>query len=158
MVKFKKIKLTKGKFAIVDPDDYERISQNKWYCSTHGYAVRTERTETGRKMYFMHREIMNCPKNKEVDHVKHNKLDNRKSSLRICSRKENNRNLRKLKTNTSGYVGVSFVKRINKFRAYINLNDKQINLGYYTDSKDAAIAYNKAAKKYHKAFAKINKV
>ena len=154
----KEIELSKGRKAIVDDDDFEKLPQNKWYCSSYGYAVRTSRETLKRKMYWMHREIMDCPEGFEVDHINGDRLDNRKSNLRICSRDSNCKNLKKPKTNTSGFKGVSFDKRRGKFRAYITINNKQKWLGYFELAKDAALEYNKAAKEFYKEFANLNEL
>lgn len=154
----KQITLSKGKVALVDDEDYERLSSNKWYCSAYGYAVRTERASEKRITHWMHREVLECPQGMEVDHINGNKLDNRKVNLRICSRKENCKNVSKSKINSSGYKGVSFHKQRNKFRAYITIENKQKWLGYYETALEAAIAYNSAALEYYKEFAKLNEV
>ncbi|MGD9109346.1 MAG: hypothetical protein PVG93_00265, partial [Phycisphaerales bacterium] len=71
------IPLTQGYFAIVDADDYERLSQYKWHVNKRGntfYACRNEKDKT----IFMHREILNASDGMECDHINHNGLDNRK--------------------------------------------------------------------------------
>jgi hypothetical protein len=60
--------------------------------------------------------------------------------------------------NTSGFKGVSFVKKNNTYKSAIKLNKKTIYLGYYIDPIDAARAYNDAALKYHGEFANLNKI
>lgn len=135
----KQIPLTQGQFAIVDDDDFEIVKNHKW-CIHHGYAVSSRGIR-------MHRLIMNCPDSKEVDHINRNRLDNRKENLRICTRTENCRNRGENKDNTSGYKGVNFHKPLGKWRAKIVLNNKHIHLGYFDNPKDAARAYNDAAKK-----------
>ena len=75
----------KGKFAIIDADDYNKVSSTKWF-DVNGYA----RSRDGKSM---HRLIMSPPEDKEIDHMNHNRLDNRKKNLRICTRQENARNV-----------------------------------------------------------------
>ncbi len=106
----------------------------------------------------LHRVLINAPNDKTVDHINGNTLDNRKINLRLCTNSENLRNSKKRKTNTSGYKGVSFCKSCKKYIASITLNYKKIRLGYFEDKKEAAIAYNMAAIKYHGNFAKLNEV
>lgn len=81
-------KLGAGKYVLVDDDDYEKYSKLKWNLSDTGYAVRKNKGKTTR----LHREIMNCPDGKVVDHLNGNRLDCRKNNLRICSQKDNARN------------------------------------------------------------------
>lgn len=75
----------KGMFAIVDADDYNKVSSIKWF-NVNGYA----RSRDGKSM---HRLIMSPPEDREIDHRNHNRLDNRKSNLKICTRQENARNV-----------------------------------------------------------------
>lgn len=59
----------------------------------------------------------------------------------------------KPKRNTSGVVGVGINRTLNKWMAYINIDNKNINLGTYEDVNDAIIARLKAEKKYFGDFA-----
>ena len=34
-----KIKLSKGKFALIDSKDFEWLNQFKWFCNAYGYAA-----------------------------------------------------------------------------------------------------------------------
>lgn len=160
----KQIPLTKGKFAIVDDDDYDRLMGiGKWRVDAYGYAVKTKRyrKENGKwsnTNIIMHRLIANAKSGQFVDHINLNKLDNRKSNLRLCSRTENNRNIGLPKNNTSGYKGVTFFRLRGKFMAQITVNRKNIYLGYFEDPKDAAKAYNEAALKYYGEFANLNQI
>ena len=104
----------------------------------------------------MHREIMNCPKGLEVDHINQNGVDNRRINLRIATATQNRQNTSKQKSNTSGYKGV--MKDKTKWRAMIRDNGRRIHLGMFDNKIDAAIAYNKAAIKYHKEFACLNTI
>jgi hypothetical protein len=58
--------------------------------------------------------------------------------------------------NTSGFIGVSFFRKTNKFRAYLTLNGKFKFIGYFSDAKTAALAYNKAASEHFGEKAKLN--
>jgi hypothetical protein len=93
-----------------------------------------------------------------VDHIDRNPLNNQKNNLRISNKSTNGMNRLKPIHNTSGYKGVSFRKERNKFRAYITLNQKTINLGHYKTAIEAAKVYNDAAIKYHKEFAVLNEI
>lgn len=68
------------------------------------------------------------PDGMEIDHINHDRLDNRIENLRIVSRQENSVNLSKRIDNTSGIVGVSWSKRMGKWRARISVNKKEISL------------------------------
>jgi hypothetical protein len=81
-------KKANGKSVKVDDDDYEKYNHLVWHLSDTGYAVRRTNGETTR----LHRLIMNCPEGLVVDHLNGNKLDCRKSNMRICSQAENSKN------------------------------------------------------------------
>lgn len=151
-----KIELTQGKFALVDNEDFDEINQYNW-CFAEGYAVRTVTVSGKRKNQRMHRLITNCPDGFDVDHINHDKLDNQKSNLRVCSTSENLRN-QKMRTyaKSSRYKGVCFYKQDGNWQAHIRLNGKRKHLGYFTNEIDAAIAYNNAAIAMFGEFALIN--
>jgi hypothetical protein len=149
------IPLTRGLFAIVDAEDYPRLSRYTWFAEgtcKNFYAVRKENG----KSIKMHREIMNAPDHLVVDHIDHNGLNNRRENLRVCTFAENCRNLRSSRHKTSKYKGVHWRKRCKKWAAQITCENKSYHLGYFTDELAAAKAYDKAAKKYHGDFASLN--
>ena len=155
----KQIELTQGQYAIVDDEYFDEVNQYNWY-SNNGYAVRSVEISKGKRTkQQMHRIITNCPDGFEVDHINHDKLDNRKSNLRVCSTSENQQNQKiRTKAKTSSYKGVNFDKHAGKWRARIMLNNKREYLGYFTNEIDAAIAYNVAAIELFGEFALLNEI
>jgi hypothetical protein len=149
------IPLTRGQFAVVDADDYPRLSKYTWFAecsSTTCYAVRKENG----KSIKMHRQITNAPDDLVVDHVDHNGLNNRNTNLRPCTFAQNCKNLRPSAPKSSKYKGVYWHKRIRKWAAQITADKKSRHLGYFTSEIDAALAYDAAAKKLHGPFAAPN--
>lgn len=111
------------------------------------------------KEYLAHRvlwELVNgqIPSNKEVDHVNGNKSDNRLSNLRLATPFQNRCNAGKRAHNTTGIKGVFWDRAREKWVAYIGVNGIQINLGRHATEGLAAIAYAKAAIRYHGQFAR----
>jgi len=159
---FRRIALTQGKFAIVDPDDYYRLSEYKWSASrvyNKFYAVRTGPTEKGKrgKTIRMHREIANLPDGLECDHINGNSLDNRKANLRPVTRQQNCWNNRKRRPKSlSIYKGVSYSSRGRPWKAMLMVGGKRIYLGSFDTQKQAAKAYDKAAKIHFGEYAKLN--
>ena len=133
-----------------DIEDYDKIKDYCWGLSKDGY-VRSYESNYG-KMIRMHRLVMDCPEDKVVDHIDHRKNNNCKSNLRICTTSENAFNVLKRKNNTSGVTGVDFHKDSNKWRAYICVNGRKINLGYFTTRDEAVEARMMAEIKYHGSF------
>lgn len=151
----KLIPLTQGKFAKVDDEDFEWLSQWKWKYD-HGYAMRQEGGRFHRRNVYMHRRIMNTPEGMDTDHINCDKLDNRRKNLRVCEHFQNNANGRKRSNNTSGYIGVSWDKRKGMWVARIVVKTKQMVLGYFENPKEAALVRDDAALKYFGEYARTN--
>jgi hypothetical protein len=160
---FRRIKLftdkdvdVKHRYAIVDPDDYRKLSQYNWQLyeseSKNYYAVRLE----GMKIVRMHRVVINAPAGKIVDHRDGEGLNNTKQNLRLATASQNRCNSRPKKNNSSKFKGVGFDKCKGKWRAFIAYNRKYKHLGYFNNEEDAAKAYDEAAKIYHGEFARLN--
>lgn len=149
----KEIQLTQGKVAIIDDDDFEKISKFKWHYE-HGYAMGTI---DKRKRAYMHRFITDCPIGKVVDHVNGDTLDNRKSNLRICSQRQNAVNINKNR-GTSKFKGVTLRVDKKKWQASITVNYKSIYLGSFDTEIEAAQAYNNAALEFFGKYASLNTI
>jgi hypothetical protein len=167
----KEIKLTQGKVAFVDDEDFDYLNQWRWQFVFNGYTWYAHRSEytNGKKTIRMHRLIMNAPKGVFIDHIDHNGLNNQKSNLRVCTRSENSQN--RLNKHRIQYKGVEYkptsFKRYKNGKTRISLSKKpyyssirvkmkKIYLGRFKTSAEAAIAYNNAALKYFGEFAKLN--
>lgn len=138
---------SKGEKFIFDKEDYNKIKKYCWHVGKNGYLC----AQYDNKQYLMHRIIMEeyIKSSKDVvDHIQHNKLDNRKKYLRIVSYSENNMNKFKLKNNTSGNTGISWAKEKQKWEVYIGINNKYIHLGRYDNYDDALNVRKEAEKKY----------
>lgn len=137
----------KGEEFWFDKEDIELVKKYYWAYDNKGYL--SSKDEDNKRIRF-HRLVMGVTDYKiKVDHKKHpplpqNQYDNRKQNLRISTNQENCRNTSLNKNNTSGTTGVCYNKKGQNWRAYIVVNGKQINLGYFTD-KDKAISARKNA-------------
>jgi hypothetical protein len=155
----KKIPLTKGFFALVSKEDFDKLNKHKWSIFEREHTCYAQRGKTingKQKTILMHREILGAKKGQICDHIDRNGLNNVRENLRICSCLENARNSKKQKNNTSGYKGVSWSKKQNKWLANISYMKRTINLGYFDDIERAAFAYNVAAKEIYGEFANLN--
>lgn len=154
----KEIKLSQGKVALVDDEDFKYLNQFKWCVNTSSNAHYATRRDNG-SMVYMHRVIMKTPQNLTVDHINFNTIDNQKCNLRNCTISENHMN-RRPRSSKSKYLGVTLL-RINEFgkyfwRAYIKINKKWTHIGVYNDEIDAARAYDNMAHIHHGEFANLN--
>lgn len=99
--------------------------------------------------FYVHGYMPNI-KTHVVDHFNLNKTDNRLINLREKDHAYNSRNIRKPKHNTTGYMGVSIVKKGKKrFRACIQVDRKTISIGTYYTAEEASRAYNEKKKELH---------
>ena len=91
----KAISLGRERFAIVDDEDFEHLSQWKWCTNGDGYAGRNVPDETkasGWVFITMHLVLMGKQPGKEIDHINGDKLDNRRANLRFVTRSQNQTN------------------------------------------------------------------
>ncbi len=146
----REIPLTRGLIAIIDDDDYERLSAYKWYAAkirNRFYATR-DTWEGGKKgiPVRMHRDILGLVRGdgKIGDHKNRNTLDNQKENLRVVGYSLNNHNSNLRRNNPSGYRGVTWYRN-KHWNAQIGSNGKTIYLGRYEDPIEAALAYDRAA-------------
>ena len=86
--------------------------------------------------------------NDEIDHIDGNGLNNKLSNLREVTRKDNVKNARKPKDNTSGYIGVHIVKNTGMYESYIGVCGKKVALGMFTNISEAVNARERAEVKY----------
>lgn len=157
----REIPITRGLIVIVDDDDYHELAKYRWcasYSSSGYYACRGiwSKKEKKCEYVYMHRLLANAKKGEQVDHINGNRLDNRRCNLRICSRHENQRNM---KARASGTKGIHFVKRRihlkTPWSAYIRIDGRRKHLGYFASSDEAQLAYNAAAVVHYGEFARL---
>lgn len=137
----------KDKKAMISPQDLPKVDKYEWnYIDQGGYV---KETVNG---YHLHKVICDLTDD-VVDHIDRNKLNCTRNNLRICSHQQNSINTNIPKNNTSGIIGVSFSKEKNKWRANININRKQLHLGYFNNIEDAIQSRLIAEKTYFGEFA-----
>jgi hypothetical protein len=159
----REIELTQGQKAMVDDADFEWLSQWKWCawwspstCSF--YAVRRTHRSEGfpRRMIGMHRFILGARSGEQVDHDDHDTLNNQRYNISACTVSQNQANSRLRRDNTSGFKGVSWKRESRKWLATIMVKGKCIYLGLFNNPKDAADAYDDAARSHFGEFACTN--
>jgi hypothetical protein len=133
--------------TLVDPSDAHLLDRNGMYV-TDGYA---QSKRTGR----LHRAI--AGEAPHVDHINHDRLDNRRRNLRRCSPQENQFN-KKAITGKSRFKGVSWFSAERCWVVRIGLNGERIWVGRFREHEEelAARAYDEAAKRTYGEFAFLN--
>lgn len=156
----KRIQLTQGKYALVDDEDYEWLNQWKWHIKTSKksntyYAVRTQAINGKKKHIKMHRQILNCTDNLNVDHINRKGFDNQRKNLRTATHQQNMMNRKGDKNSSSKYKGVRWDKNRNVWLTQIIHNGKRISKRVASEIL-AAKFYDYWANKYHREFAYLN--
>ena len=171
------IEIPLGEDMVAWIDEIDRpLAANTWSLKQAGkkdmktyYAYRQWRVNTVRGEYYLHNEVWErmmgtaLPEGFLVDHINKDKLDCRRSNLRLATRMDNEANKRKRRTQAGGspssqYKGVSKVKDGRKkcWRGTLTHEKRQIHLGSYFTEREAAEAYNVAAREYFGEFAHLN--
>jgi hypothetical protein len=138
--------------TIIDLEDIDKIKSYKWNCNKSSKFHVSTITKDGNLM--LHRLIMNCTDDSlVVDHINHNPLDNRKCNLRICTNEENRKNNSLYNTNTTGIIGIYYIKKRNIWQSSITVNTKLLLLGEFNNKEDAIRERLKGEVYYMKEFA-----
>jgi hypothetical protein len=157
----KQIQLTHGFVALVDDDDFERVNAHKWSVMNHGAA----QARIGKDRVQMHRFILQVEPGVLVDHINHNRLDNRRCNLRPATHTENRANcIPKAGRQFKGVRDCHSISRgvyqtrprMKRFRAVIRFEGKTYDLGGFPTAEMAAKAYDVKAKECYGEFALLN--
>jgi len=160
------VPLSKGKFAIVDDEDYDLFSGAVHAFCTDGIWYAVKSAHSGSNVY-PHRQILerilgrSLNRAEHADHKNGDSLDNRRANIRLATSTENQRNRRKQRTfcgrpTSSIYKGVKFMPKEKRWHATIYIARKPVFLGSYVNEIDAAYAYDKAACERFGDFARTN--
>ena len=159
-----KLELTNSnQFALIDSEDILKVSISNWYLfykkSNKRKPYVRSTGKIGGRQVSLHRYILGITDPAiQTDHINNDPLDNRKSNLRTCTVAENNRNKSSHKNSTSQYLGVCYDRHRNKWAVCVCYNRKKVYRKRFNTEIEAALAYNKAAKKYFGEYANLNKV
>lgn len=145
-------------YALVDDDDYPIVSKYYWYLGSQGYV---RRRDENKKQVNLHRFIAEIHHwdvgENTIDHINHDKKDNRKSNLRVCTFQQNMFNRTAHDDAFSRYKGVS--RRENgTWRMRVYLDGKCYRDETYRTEIEAAIAYNRAAVEVYGQYALLNDI
>lgn len=141
---------------LVSPKDKYLLEKYKWHITTNGYARTYDRRI--KKHILMHIMIMGIKtdrRNKQIDHINMNKLDNRRENLRIVTPSQNHMNKLANPNKSNDTKGVYWDKSLNIWKAIIGINGKNIYLGSSYNLARAIEIRNDGVKKYHKEFGRI---
>lgn len=129
-----------------------KISGNRITCvNSEGYVsakVAQRQYKAHRIIWDMHNpdDVLSC--GEQIDHINHNRSDNRLCNLRKVTVSENHRNTSRAGNNKSGVTGVYWFKRTGKWKVQIKVSGVQIHIGYF-DNLDEAKAARLAAERLY---------
>ncbi len=144
-----------GIFTLISECDLLLISPYRWRLSTNGYVVATIQGPRNSRIIYLHRLLLNPPPGLQVDHIWGDKLDNRRESLRLATRAENQRSRHTAAHSSTGFRGVTRT-RWGTFQASLKLNGKTIHLGTHVALETAALVRDAGARRFHGDFAFLN--
>lgn len=127
-------------YAIVDAADADWVNQSRWCLGGKGYAYRAVSVGGAQQWHTMHRDLLGLAPGDglEADHINRNKLDNRRSNLRVVTRAENAQNMPKYRGSSSRFRGVHWAKKSNKWIAQARIDGRLRHLGCFDDEMEAA--------------------
>lgn len=131
----------------IDLEDVERVKVIKWHKNQDNSVV--NRDSGNNKLVILSRFLLHAKDGMEVDHINHDRLDNRKKNLRLVTRSQNKINRRGF----PGYHWHQYNDKPGKWRVVIRQNKKTLYEKEFFLKEDAKIAARKARKKYHKEYA-----
>lgn len=146
----KLIPLTQGKFAMVDDEDYARVIQFKWYAQKRGrtfYAARHLKREGKATTQRLHSFILNLLPGQEVSHEDGNGLNNQNYNIEACTHTKNMQaGMRKSLTASGVYRGVTWDKKMKKYRARACHENKSYHFGFFETALAGAEARDAGAR------------
>jgi hypothetical protein len=148
----RRIPVGRGLFAIVDADDYDKLSKYRWHLFRYARCTYAVCHTMGRTVY-MQRMITRPRKGYVVDHIDGNGLNNRRCNLRVCTPAQNRANTGP-RGGTSRFVGVR--RKKDKWAAGIQCRGEHFFLGLFDDEVEAAKARDRKAYELHGEYAYLN--
>lgn len=148
--------LSRGLAAVVDDVDAAWLAQWKWHATLRGYAARNVAVlgTTKRRTLFMHVALAehwgwSIGPDEEIDHKDRDRLNNRRTNLRVVTHAQNVCNASRYSNNSSGFKGVGWHKQRGMWTARIRVRGELLLLGYFDTAQAAAGAYAEASKRHH---------
>lgn len=145
---YAKIKLSNcDKCALIDIEDIDKVKEYRWHLTAYGYVRTNEPRGNGKNTGSrLHRKILgDIPKGFEVDHINQDKLDNRKSNLRIVKPIDNiNNNYASAPRTSTGFKYIYHQKNANNYRVLYTRYGKTYIVGTFKTIDEAREKLNES--------------
>jgi hypothetical protein len=115
----------------VNLGSHGKIGNVAGYTNTRGYrriGIYGKYYKAHRIVYLLHYGVWPAG---HIDHMNSNKSDNRIENLRVVNNTSNSRRQKKRIDNTSGFTGVYYSLKDNRYKAEIRVNNKRLHLGRF---------------------------
>jgi hypothetical protein len=125
--------------------------------SCHGYHTSAKRYPEARRARLIWVAVHGpIPEDMQINHINHNRADDRISNLELVTRQQNNIYRKKRKYNCTNFTGVYFNHKKQKYESRLGVGGKHIYIGYYFTAEEAARAYDEAAREWAGKHAILN--
>lgn len=145
-----------GKYTYVSAQDLLHMMQFNFYLAPDGYARTGSLRAYGCPEAVAHRLVLGAPPGFEIDHINGDRLDNRRSNLRVVTRSQNHQNRRGPRRGSSRFKGVMWDKRLSMWRAAVQLGRRCVYRAHFRSEVEAALAYDTAALRIFGVYAAPN--
>ena len=144
-------------WAMVDAEDFSRVSGYRWHLSSAGYATRSTRHPSvpGRQIkVLLSRYLLGLEHGNplQADHISRNRLDNRRGNLRAVTAAQNAQNVGSSRGSSSRYRGVRWIAEDEKWRASVQCGGRYVSLGRFSSEDEAGLVVE-AYRRKHVPFA-----
>jgi hypothetical protein len=126
--------------ALIDSADLPAVDVASWTLDGNGYAF----AKVAGRVRLLHRYLLGAEGRREVDHINHDPLDNRRANLRPATRAQNAAYRRSVRGSSSRFKGVSWTA--NRWQVSIQVSGETVYLGRFADEVMAARTYDAAAR------------
>lgn len=150
---YKSVYSSKGQEIKVSECDYEFASKYLWSISKSGYAYRGNQNGAKYERPYLHSELLGLNDEQYGDHINGDRLDNRRTNLRVVTNQQNSWNRDKV---SGRYRGVNWDHTRNKWIAGITVDGKRTALGRFDSEEEAARVYDKKSIELFGQYARPN--
>jgi len=150
--------------VLADDVDLDLFTTKTGKAKKIGVEWKGSRPYVRRNGYWVHKVILERKIGRKLlptevtDHIHGNTLDDRRSELRVATRRQSAQNRGLQANNKCGYKGVHYMFNPGKkrYQAQIGIDGRLRTIGCFETPEEAARAYDREARKHFGEFARPN--